>query len=209
MPSPIFVRCCFQAAEKRTRSGPRRGSSRSTSTASATAMSRHWSDVLQARADEDRRDVGEQVEHDVERCDEERDRLHGRHVTGADGLDEEEPDARVVEDRLHHDDASGEVGEVERGDLERRREGVRHGVPPEDSPLGEPLEPGHLHEVALEDLDGRRPHDPRRVRNDGDDQRDHREDELLRVLPRPRRRAPSRSRSEARGRPWSRRSPRA
>src|SRR5262245_4641616 len=40
MPSPIFVRCCFQAAEKRTRSGPRRGSSSARSSgASATVMS--------------------------------------------------------------------------------------------------------------------------------------------------------------------------
>src|SRR5207342_3628176 len=36
---PIFVRCCFQAVEKRTRHGLRRWSSSSTSTASTTAMS--------------------------------------------------------------------------------------------------------------------------------------------------------------------------
>src|SRR5262245_378921 len=135
IPRPIFVRCCFQAAEKRTRSGPRRGPSSSTSSASAslTAMSVIGKSLAddgggawgtgrfptfsgrrglagetwfpprtraegralslhgrpEARADEDGRDVGQEVQHDVQRGNEERDRLHRRHVAGADRLDEQ------------------------------------------------------------------------------------------------------------------------
>ena len=144
IPSPIFVRCCFQAAEKRTRSGAATRPFELDLDCVGDGDVVTGRDVLQARADDDRRDVGEEVQHDVQRRDEERDRLDGRHVTRADRLHEEEPDARVVEHRLDHHDASGQVGEVERRHLERRRECVRHRVAPEDTPLGEPLEPCHL-----------------------------------------------------------------
>ena len=142
MPSPIFVRCCFHAAEM----SARQGLPRSSSTADLDCVD-FYGDVAslergpQSGADEDRRDVGEQVQHDVQRRDQERDRLHRRHVARADRVDEQEPDARVVEDRLDDDDAAGEVREVQGGDLERGSEGVRDGVAPEDAPLGEPLEP--------------------------------------------------------------------
>ena len=81
MPSPIFVRCCRQAArggrpgpvllrpaDVTARQGPRPSSSKR---------------GPQPRADEDRGDVGEEVEDDVQRRDEERDRLHDGHVARA------------------------------------------------------------------------------------------------------------------------------
>ena len=111
------------------------------------------------------------------------------HVACADRVDQQEADAGVVEHRLDDDDAAGEVREVEGGDLEGRRERVRHRVAPQHAAFGEALEPRHLDEVALEDLDRRCSHDPSRVRDDGDHERDHRKDQLLRVVPRAGRRA--------------------
>ena len=187
MPSPIFVRCCVHAVETSSRHGRPGFASRSTATGSATAMSLMGRSPLKRRpqtgADEDCREICEQVEDDIERRDQERDRLDDRHVAGAHRVDQQEPDALVVEDRLDHDDAAGEVRQVQRGDLERRRERVRNCVTPEDTALRQPLEPGHLHEVALQNLDRRRAHYPRRVGDDRDDERDHGQNELLRVVP--------------------------
>ena len=139
-------------------------SSRSTSIGSATAMPLMSSDVLRRGLTRIVARSASRLRTTYMRGDQERDRLDDRHVAGAHRVDEEQADALVVEDGLDHDDASREVREVECGDLEGRRQRVRHRMPPEDAALRQALEPCHLDEVALEDLDRRRAHDPRGVR---------------------------------------------
>ena len=68
-------------------------------------------------------------------------------------------DARVGEDELDHDDAARHPGQLQRGDLDRRHDRVRHGVAPDHRPLRQPLQARHRHVLGLEHLDHRAAHD--------------------------------------------------
>ena len=80
----------------------------------------HCSDVRSrglTRIDEH---VREHVEDDVDGGDQHRERLHDRDVAVVNAVDERRPDPGVAEHVLDHDDAAGEVGEVEGRHLDRR-----------------------------------------------------------------------------------------
>ena len=91
---------------------------------------------------------------------------------------------RVVEHVLHDHHAAGQVEEAQPDHLDGRRDGVRQRVDEQHPPPRHALELCHLHVVAFQRVDHRRPHHPEHVRHDHDDQGRHREHELFRVRPR-------------------------
>jgi hypothetical protein len=134
--------------------------------------------------EEDDKQVGEDVDSDVDRRDDDRYRLHGAYVPDPNRVDELLSDARVAEEELRHDDSTDQVLDVLGEDLNARRERVAQGVSANDLPFAKAVQAGHLHVIGLERLDHPRAHHPDRGRERHADQREHGEDQHLGIAER-------------------------
>ena len=141
------------------------------------ACAAHRRPVLQSRADEDREDVGEQVQQHVDRGDEQAERLHDRHVAVGHGVDQRRADAGEPEEVLDRDDAAGQPCDVDGDHLDGGDDRVGQRVVPQHPGLRDALEARHHDVLALEYLDGRGAQHAADVRDDGQDQGRHRQDE--------------------------------
>ena len=111
---------------------------------------------------------------DVDQREDHPDRLDGDEVAVLHRV-AHHPPSPSTRRRLDDDHAARQVGEAQGDHLERRADGVRQRVPPDDDALRQSLEPGHLDVLALEHLDHRGSHDPRDVRRDREDERQRRQ----------------------------------
>ena len=82
----------------------------------------------QARVGEDRDDVGDEVQPDVDGGEDQTAGLHHRHVAFGDMVDEVLTHAGIGEDHLDHDHADDEIGHVEHDHVDDGGDGVGEGV---------------------------------------------------------------------------------
>src|SRR5690606_11358424 len=81
---------------------------------------------------DDRGDVRDDVQADIDGGEYEPDRLHDRNVAFRHMVDKILPHAGIDEDDLHDDDADHEECEIEHHDIDDRRDGVGECVTPYD-----------------------------------------------------------------------------
>src|SRR5262245_53914966 len=105
------------------------------------------SSVADSRVEVRVQDVDQEVRQNENRREDDHDGLDNLVVPGPDGVDREEPGARPGKDGLGHNGA----GHEDAGDDREERQGGDRRIPeavlPDHFPLGEPLDPGQLHEL--------------------------------------------------------------
>src|SRR5215510_9878157 len=120
------------------------------------------SSVADSRVEVRVQDVDQEVRHDEDRREHDHDGLDDLVVPRPHGVDGEEPGAGPGEDGLGHDGARHQDAGDDGEERQRSDRCIPQAVLPDDLPLGEPLDPGQLHELRVQHvqlLGADHPHD--------------------------------------------------
>src|SRR5215831_4428563 len=113
------------------------------------------SSVADSRVEIRVQDVDQEVRHDEDCREHDHDGLDYLVVPGPDGVNREEPGARPGEDGLGHNGAGHEDAGDDREERQRGDRRIPEAVLPDHLPLGEPLDPGQLHELRVQHVQHR------------------------------------------------------
>ncbi|KAJ0336194.1 hypothetical protein COL154_014369, partial [Colletotrichum chrysophilum] len=105
--------------------------------------------------------------------------FHHNEVSLGDGLEDEAPEPRQIEDVLDDDRTGQQEGKLQADDGQHRDQGIAQRMAPEGLPTAEALGAGGAHEVLAEHIEQRRSHDAREDRSLGQCERDGRQCQRL------------------------------
>src|SRR6516225_1411625 len=104
----------------------------------------------QPRVDQNVGDVGQQVEHDIDRRGHQDDALHHRIIAVEYGIDDQLAEARNAENLLGQHGAGKQSSEFERTERDDGGERIAHGMLQDDGTLRQSLGAGGAHVVAVQ-----------------------------------------------------------
>src|SRR2546428_11326278 len=122
------------------------------------------SSVTDSRVEVCVEDVDQEIGHDEDGGEHDHDGLDNLVVPSSHGVDRQEPGSRPGENALGHDGSRHQDGGDDREERQRGDRRIPQAVLPDDLPLGEPLDPGQLHELRVQHVQHRgadQPHDGR------------------------------------------------
>ena len=150
-----------------------------------------------ARIEPEAGEIGAQADRGIEQADHQPGAHDDGHVARHQRLDQELAQSGIVKQRLDHDEAVDQIGELQRGEGRDRDGGVAHAVMREGMPGRSPPDLRKRHVEGAADLDDGVADDPDRERREPQRQRQRRKHHVARG-PEARRRQPAQAEREDR-----------